>query len=95
MDYNGWDDIGYILLFYFGFWIVLMLISIVMYVLQSIGLYKTAKRRGIHNAWLSWLPVGCTWIIGCISDQYQYVVRGKIRNKRKALQSAKTGQCDH
>ena len=44
-----------------------------------------AKRRGIRKPWLSWVPVGNMWILGSISDQYQYVVKGKVRNKRKVL----------
>lgn len=62
-----------------------MLVSTLQYVLQSLGLYTIAKRRGIRNPWLAWIPVGNSWMIGCISDQYQYVVKGKVRNKRKVL----------
>lgn len=62
-----------------------LIISIVLYVFRSAGCYHIAKRRGIHNPWLAWVPVAQLWILGCISDQYQYVVRGKIRNRRKIL----------
>lgn len=62
-----------------------LIISIVLYVFRSVGCYHIAKRRGIHNPWLAWVPVAQLWILGCISDQYQYVVRGKIRNRRKIL----------
>ncbi len=60
-------------------------VSIGAYVLQSIGLYRIAKRRGIHKPWLAWLPVGNMWILGSISDQYQYVAKGRVRNRRKLL----------
>lgn len=60
-------------------------ISIVVYVLQSVSFYTIAKRRCIKHPWLAWIPVGSTWILGCISDQYQYVVKRKVKNKRKAL----------
>ena len=59
--------------------------SVVMYVFHSLGLYTVAKRRGIHNPWLSWVPIANMWILGSISDQYQYVTKGKIRNRRKLL----------
>lgn len=65
--------------------LVVLAVALVCYVLGSIGLYTIAKRRGIHNPWLAWLPIGKQWIVGCISDQYQYVVKEKIRNKRKIL----------
>ena len=58
---------------------------IALYVVQSLGLYTIAKRRRIRHSWLSWIPVGSTWILGSISDQYQYLVKRKIRNKRKTL----------
>lgn len=58
---------------------------LIQYVLQSVGLYTVAKRRGIRHAWLSWLPIGNNWLLGCISDQYQYVVKGRNKRKRVAL----------
>lgn len=59
--------------------------AIAVYVMESLSLYTIAKRRGIHKPWLAWIPVGSEWIIGCISDQYQYVVKGKTRSLRKVL----------
>ena len=61
------------------------LLSIAVYVLTSIALYTLASRRGIKNAWLSWVPVINCWIIGSLSDQYRYVVKGEVKNKRKTL----------
>ena len=59
--------------------------GIALYVLRALGLYSIAKRRGINHPWMSWVPVLDLWVVGCISDQYQYVVNGNIRNKRKWL----------
>lgn len=59
--------------------------GIALYVLRALGLYSIAKRRGINRPWMSWVPVLDLWVLGCISDQYQYVVNGNIRNKRKWL----------
>lgn len=61
------------------------LLAIAMYVLSSLGLYTLAKRRGLKNPWLSWVPVINCWIIGSLSDQYRYVVKGQVKNKRKTL----------
>lgn len=60
-------------------------ISLVTYILFSLGLYAFAKRRGIKNPWLAWIPVGSNWILGSLSDQYRYVTKGEIKNKRKAM----------
>lgn len=59
--------------------------AVVSYIFQSKALFTIAKRRGIKNPWLAWVPVGTDWIVGSISDQYRYVVQGKIRNLRKLL----------
>ena len=56
-----------------------------MYVLTALGLYTLAKRRAISKPWLAWIPVVNCWLIGCISDQYRYVVKGEVKSKRKSL----------
>ena len=61
------------------------LLGIASYVLTALALYTMAQRRGIKNAWLSWVPVINCWIIGSLSDQYRYVVKGEIKNKRKTM----------
>ena len=70
-------------------WLVVMLLccvfAIVAYVFRSLSLYTIARRRGISNPWLSWLPVGCDWILGSISDQYKYLTQGKNQARRKVL----------
>lgn len=65
--------------------LITLVIGVVFYVLQSVGLHTIAKRRGIRNPWLAWIPIGNYWILGCISDQYQYVVKGKVKNRRKIM----------
>ena len=61
------------------------LISIATYVLTALALYTIAKRRAINKAWLAWVPVVNCWLVGCISDQYRYVVKGQVKSKRKSL----------
>lgn len=93
----GWDagyaagaelaaGIGTFLLVIWGvFILVALLVGAVFYVLQSIGVYTIAKRRGIRSPWLSWVPVGNMWILGCIADQYQYVAKKKVTHRRTVL----------
>ena len=47
-----------------GLWLVLrslfgtpMLLSIAGYVLTALALYTIARRRGLRNPWLAWIPV--------------------------------------
>lgn len=72
---------GIFLIVYF----LLMGISLVSYVLGSLGMYRMAKRRGIHHPWLAWVPVGNNWLLGSISDHYQYVVKHKVTKRRTVL----------
>ena len=66
-------------------WLLAMAFSLVSYVLSAVGMYRIAKRRGIHHAWLAWIPVGSSWLLGSISDHYQYVVKQKVTKRRKIL----------
>ena len=59
--------------------------GLVQYVLRSWGIYSVAKNRGLKHAWFSWLPVLDHYLLGCVSDQYQYVVKGKNKSRRKLL----------
>lgn len=74
-------------------YVLMMAFSVVCYVLQSLGMYTIAKRRGIHKPWLSWVPVVNLWLLGSISDQYQYVGKGNIRSRRKVLLGLSIGFC--
>ena len=59
--------------------------SLVTYVLTAVALYTIAKRRGLKNPWLAWIPIADCWLLGSLSDQYQYVVNGQHKYKRKIL----------
>lgn len=76
---------GFLLVFVLVFYLLMIGFSILSYVLNSLGMYTIAKRRGIHHAWLSWLPIGNMWVMGSISDQYQYIAKDRVRNRRKVL----------
>lgn len=59
--------------------------QILLYVLSALALYTMAASRGIRGAWLSWIPIANIWVLGSLSDQYQYVVRGKTTGRRILL----------
>lgn len=60
-------------------------LGIASYVLTALALYTISQRRGIHKPWLAWIPVVNCWLLGSLSDQYQYVVKGVNKSKRKFL----------
>ena len=72
-----------------GVFVLIMLLAfalaIVSYVLGSVSMYRIAKRRGIHNAWLAWIPLANCWLLGSISDHYQYVAKQKVTKRRRTL----------
>lgn len=55
------------------------------YVLSALAIYTIARRRGLRMPWLAWVPVANIWLLGSLSDQYQYVVRRENKTKRKWL----------
>lgn len=63
------------------------LFGIAAYILTALAMYTVSRRRGLRKPWLAWIPVLNCWLLGSISDQYQYVVKGENKNKRKWLLS--------
>ena len=61
------------------------LLGLASYILTALALYTVAQRRGLNRPWLAWIPVVNCWIIGSLSDQYRYVVKGEIKSRRKVL----------
>ena len=82
---DGEGFVAVIMIFYLIYVLVVMGISIAQYVLYSLGAYTIAKRRGLRHAWFAWVPVVNGYLLGCVSDQYRYVVKGEIKSKRKVL----------
>lgn len=70
-----------------------MLLGIAAYVLSAMALYTLAKRRGLNKPWLAWIPVVNCWILGSLSDQYRYVVKGENKSKRKILLTLNIVMC--
>lgn len=83
-DYAMEGGIGFAI-----FWLIYTIFasgfSIALYVFRSLGLYAIAKNRGIRHPWFAWVPVVDQYLLGCVSDQYQYVAKGRVKNKRKSL----------
>lgn len=48
--------------------LTVLAVSVAVYVLQALAVHSMAKRRGIENAWLAWVPVASGWILGSVAD---------------------------
>lgn len=59
--------------------------AVLVYVFFSLGLYTIAKRRGLRNYGLAWVPVANYWILGSVADQYDNAHTGKNLKLRKHL----------
>lgn len=80
------EEMGLLLGTILGIALVLSLaLRLALSVLRCAGLYTIAKRRGLRRAWLVWIPVAGKWILGSLSDQYRYLVRGQYQSRRKIL----------
>lgn len=64
------------------YYLFLFAYSVLSYVFQGVSLYKIAKRRGLSNPGLAWVPIGRNWLLGAIGDQYESLRTGKKRNLR-------------
>lgn len=62
-----------------------MLLGIASWGLSAVAVYVIARRRGLNKPWLAWVPVLNVWLLGSLSDQYQYVVKRKNTGRRKWL----------
>ena len=62
-----------------------LLLGIASWVLSAVAIYVIARRRGLRKLWLAWVPLLNVWLLGSLSDQYQYVVRRRNTNRRKWL----------
>ena len=62
-----------------------MLLAVASYVLTALALYTVARRRGLKSPWLAWIPVASCWLLGSLSDQYRYVVKGEHTHRRVFL----------
>ena len=61
------------------------LLSLAIYVIVAITMYKIAKRRSVDKPWMAWVPVGQLCLLGAISDHYQFAVRRNHSHNRKTL----------
>ncbi len=91
-DVFGGMEAGFII-GYLVYMVFMFALGIAAYVLRAAGFYSIAKRRGINHPWMSWVPVLDLWVLGCISDQYRYVVKGQNKNKRKWLLGLNIALC--
>ena len=53
------------------FLLVALVIAVVFFVVQAIGLYMIAKGQGRPNAWMAWVPLANLYLMGMmVEDRY-------------------------
>ncbi len=48
------------------FTFITLIVSIILYVLSSIGFYKLATNQKINNPWIAWIPIANLYVLGSI-----------------------------
>lgn len=74
-DYYNYMDSNIIAAFIGFFWVISAIGGAAQYVLTGISVMKLARRRGIDNAWLAWIPVANNWLFGKLAES-----EGKNKN---------------
>ncbi|MCT4543831.1 MAG: hypothetical protein N4A63_09830 [Vallitalea sp.] len=72
------------------FFLFFFIVGIIFYCLKAIGLMTMAKKRGIENSWLSWIPIGNYYIVGKLIDTIDFGDK-KIENAPMVLLLAGVG----
>ena len=64
---------------------VVLAYAIISYIFFGISMSTVARRRGIRQPWMAWVPFVSAWLLGGISDHYRQATQGIDRNFRKKL----------
>jgi len=56
------------MIIYFAIIGLSLLMSVAIYVFNSIGLMTIAKNRGITHPWMAWIPFANSYLFGKLSD---------------------------
>lgn len=67
-----------------GVYLIALIWGATNYIVRSISLFTIAKRRGLPNYGLAWVPVGYLWTVGNLADHYD-ATHGISRKWRKVL----------
>lgn len=82
---GGLLGVGMAWLIYAMILIPVLAFAVVAYILGGMSMYAIAKRRGIPNAWMAWVPVVSFWILGSVADDYAMKKYAENRNFRTIL----------
>ena len=53
-----------------AFYLLVIVVALADHIIRAFSFYTLADRRGIKNAWLSWIPVVNIWITGRLAEDY-------------------------
>ncbi len=75
----GAGIVGFFLAF-FALLIIMVIVALILYVFQAIGLFTIAKREGKADmAWLAWIPIVNSFLLMLlVEDEVHQEIRGKL-----------------
>lgn len=50
--------------------IIFLIISLVLYIIKALGIFKMAQRVGLNNGWLAFIPIAKNYIFGKVAEKY-------------------------
>lgn len=65
--------------------LLLLAVAVLSYVFSSIGMYTLAKKRGMKNAFLAFIPVASIYLLGKIADDINVTMNKKSNYGQKLL----------
>lgn len=67
-----------------GIYLFVIAIGLVDYIIGSLAMMRIARKRGVSNPWLAWIPIASEWIFGSVVDDFESE-RGSKRKFRVIL----------
>lgn len=59
------------IVFFLLFYLAVCAVGLANYILSSLSMMQLADVLGVKNAWLAWIPVGNTYVLGATADQLE------------------------
>lgn len=86
----GFDEAGNVIPGSFaGLILFLLVINVLMNlpvdILSSYAVFRIGRGLGLRSAWVAWIPGGSLWVMGCIADDYQKLIKKRKSYMRWAL----------
>ncbi len=53
-----------------GIYLFVIAIGLADYIIGSLSMMRIARKRGVSNSWLAWIPIASEWVFGSVVDDF-------------------------